>query len=312
MARRKRDYYDLLGVDKSADDAEIKRAYRELARKYHPDLNPEGAERFKEINEAYAVLSDPRERSRYDRWGHEGEGIGGVTGGFASVVDAAQEVISDVFRRTRKAKQRGRDLRYTLEVSFEEAAFGCTRTIQVPLDPTGGASGSSAATREFSVVVPPGTREGAVRMMKGEGEPGKSGGPAGDLHVIVRVKDHPSFRRDGQDVLSDLPLTFAQAALGAVIEIPTLDGPVKMRIPEGTQSGRTLRIRGRGVPRGAGKNAGRGDHLVKITVLTPTNLTARQRELLEELGRTLGELSKHEGGEKKGGLLERMRSLLDG
>lgn len=307
MARRKRDYYDVLGVDKGADDADIKRAYRELARKYHPDLNPEGAERFKEINEAYAVLSDPRERSRYDRWGHDGEGLS-VSGGFASVVDAAQEVISDVLRRTRKTKQRGRDLRYTLEVSFEEAAFGCTRTIQVPVDP----SGANPATREFSVVVPPGTREGAVRMMKGEGEPGKAGGPPGDLHVIVRVKEHPTFRREGHDVLSELPLTFAQAALGAVVEIPTLDGPVKMRIPEGTQGGRTLRLRGRGVPRGAGKNAGRGDHLVKIAVLTPTNLSAKQRELLEELGRTLGEMERASPGEKKSGLLERVRSLLDG
>ncbi|HVV86122.1 MAG TPA: DnaJ C-terminal domain-containing protein [Kofleriaceae bacterium] len=303
MARRRRDYYDVLGVDKGADEAEIKRAYRELARKYHPDLNPDGAETFKQINEAYAVLSDPRERSRYDRWGHEGEA--GV-GGFASVVDAAQEVINDVLRR-RKPKQRGRDLRYTLEVSFEEAAFGCTRTIQVPIDP----SGSNPATREFSVVVPPGTRENAVRMMKGEGEPGRSGGAPGDLHVIVRVKEHAVFKREGHDILSELPLTFPQAALGAVLEVPTLDGPVKLRIPEGTQSGRTLRIRGRGVPRGAGKNAGRGDHLVKIQVVTPTNLSARQRELLEELARTLGELSRAEPAEKKG-LLDRMRSLLDG
>ena len=307
MARRKRDYYEVLGVDKSADDADIKRAYRELARKFHPDLNPEGAETFKQINEAYAVLSSPRERSRYDRWGHA-DGESAVGGGFAAVVDAAQEVISDVFRRARKGKQRGRDLRYTLEVGFEEAAFGCTRTIKVPVDP----SGANPAMREFSVVVPPGTREGAVRMMKGEGEPGKAGGGPGDLHVIVRVKEHPVFRREGHDVHSELPLTIAQAALGAIVEIPTIDGPVKMRIPEGTQAGRSLRIRGRGIPRGAGKNAGRGDHLVRIQVVTPTNLTARQRELLEELGRTLGELTPAGAGDKKSGLLGRVRSLLDG
>lgn len=305
MARRKRDFYDVLGVDKGADEAEIKRAYRELARKFHPDLNPEGAEAFKQINEAYAVLSDGRERARYDRWGHDPDGTGSG-GGFSSMVDAAQEVINDVLRR-RKPKQRGRDLRYTLEVSFEEAAFGCTRTIQVPIDPTG----ANPATREFSVVVPPGTREGAVRMMKGEGEGGKGGAGPGDLHVIVRVKEHPTFKRDGHDIVSDLPLTFAQAALGAVIEVPTLDGPVKMRIPEGTQGGRTLRIRGRGVPRSAGKNPGRGDHLVRVSVLTPTNLSPRQRELLEELAHTLGEVSKHEPN-KKGGLLDRVRSLLDG
>ena len=306
MARRKRDYYDLLGVDKSADEADLKRAYRELARKYHPDLNPEGAETFKHINEAYAVLSDPRERSRYDRWGHDPDGSG-AGGGFSSVVDAAQEVINDVLRR-RKPKTRGRDLRYTLEVSFEDAAFGCTRTIQVPLDPTG----ANPATREFSVVIPPGTREGSVRMMRGEGEPGKSGGAPGDLHVIVRVKEHDSFKREGHDILSELPLTFPQAALGAVVEVPTLDGPVKLRIPAGTQGGRSLRLRGRGVPRSAGKNAGRGDHLVKIVMLTPTNLTARQRELLEELAQTLGEMAVREPAEKKGGLLDRVRSLLDG
>ena len=304
MAKRRRDYYDVLGVDKGAEDADIKRAYRELARKFHPDLNPEGAERFKAINEAYAVLSDPRERSRYDRWGHDPDGTGSG-GGFSSVVDAAQEVINDVLRR-RKSKTRGRDLRYTLEVSFEEAAFGCTRTIQVPVDPTG----VNPATREFSVVVPPGTREGAVRMMKGEGEGGKGGAAPGDLHVIVRVKEHEVFRREGHDVWCDLPLTFPQAALGAVLEVPTLDGAVKMRIPEGTQSGRVLRIRGRGVPRSAGKNPGRGDHLVKIAVLTPTNLSPRQRELLDELAATLGEVSKHEPGKK--GILDRMRSLLDG
>lgn len=304
MAKRRRDYYDVLGVDKGAEDADIKRAYRELARKFHPDLNPEGADRFKAINEAYAVLSDPRERARYDRWGHDPDGTGSG-GGFSSVVDAAQEVINDVLRR-RKSKTRGRDLRYTLEVSFEEAAFGCTRTIQVPVDPTG----VNPATREFSVVVPPGTREGAVRMMKGEGEAGKGGAAPGDLHVIVRVKEHAVFRREGHDIWCDLPLTFPQAALGAVLEVPTLDGPVKMRIPEGTQSGRVLRIRGRGVPRSAGKNPGRGDHLVKIAVLTPTNLSPRQRELLEELAATLGEVSKHEPGKK--GILDRMRSLLDG
>ena len=305
MARRRRDHYDVLGVDKGADEAEIKRAYRELARKFHPDLNPEGAETFKRINEAYAVLSDPRERSRYDRWGHDPDGTGSG-GGFSSVVDAAQEVINDVLRR-RKPKQRGRDLRYTLEVSFEEGAFGCTRTIQVPIDPTG----VNPTTREFSVVVPAGTREGAVRLMKGEGEPGKNGGGPGDLHVIVRVQDHATFRREGHDIWCDLPLTFPQAALGAVLEVPTLDGPVKMRIPEGSQAGQVLRIRGRGVPRSAGKNPERGDHLVKLQVMTPTNLSPRQRELLEELARTLGEVARHEPG-KKGGLLDRVRSLLDG
>ncbi len=308
MARRRRDFYDVLGVSKTADEGEIKRAYRELARTYHPDLNPGGAETFKEINEAYAVLSDVQLRARYDRWGHEGEG--GSSGGIGSVVDAVEEVLGDVLRRRRK-KQKGRDLRYTLEVSFEEAAFGCTRTIQVPNDPSQATAARPAGGhREFSVVVPPGTREGAIKMLRGEGEPGQGGATAGDLHVIVRVKAHPVFKREGHDVLCELPLTVPQAALGAVLEVPTIDGTVKMRIPEGTQTGRVFRIRGRGVPRSVGKNAPRGDQLVKVQVRTPVDLTPRQRELLEELARALGEVVPR-GEKKPGGILDKVRSLLD-
>jgi len=306
MARRRRDFYEVLGVAKTADEAEIKRAYRELARTYHPDLNPGGAETFKEINEAYAALSDAQLRARYDRWGHDGEG---GSGGLGSMVDAVEEVLGDVLRRRRK-KQRGRDLRYTLEVSFEEAAFGCTKTIQVPTDPTPPPGAPAGPTREFSVVIPPGTREGAIKMLRGEGEPGQGGAPAGDLHVIVRVKDHPLFRREGHDVLCDVPLTVPQAALGAVLEVPTIDGPVKMRIPEGSQTGRVFRIRGRGIPRSVGKNAPRGDQLVKVLVRTPTDLTPRQRELLEELARALGEVVPR-ADKKPGGILDRVRSLLD-
>lgn len=308
MARRRRDFYEVLGVNKTADESEIKRAYRELARTYHPDLNPGGAETFKEINEAYAVLSDVQLRARYDRWGHEGEG---GSGGLGSMVDAVEEVLGDVLRRRRK-KQKGRDLRYTLEVSFEEAAFGCTKTIQVPNDPTaaGRPASSPAGYREFSVVVPQGTREGAIKMLRGEGEPGVGGAPPGDLHVIVRVKEHPVFRREGHDVQCELPLTVPQAALGAVLEVPTIDGTVKMRIPEGTQTGRVFRIRGRGIPRSAGKNAPRGDQLVKVQVRTPVDLTPRQRELLEELARALGEVVPR-GEKKPGGILDKVRSLLD-
>ncbi|HUQ07566.1 MAG TPA: DnaJ C-terminal domain-containing protein [Kofleriaceae bacterium] len=308
MARRRRDFYEVLGVAKGADENDIKRSFRELARQYHPDLNPGGAEKFKEINEAYAVLGDAQLRARYDRWGHEGEGSGGL----GSVVDAVEEVLGDVLRR-RKKKQRGRDLRYTLEVTFEEAAFGCTKTIAVPVPaPEGSHSAVTASSaREFSVVVPPGTREGAIKMLRNEGEVGQGGAPPGDLHVIVRVKDHPLFRREGHDVLCDVPLTMPQAALGAVLEVPTIDGPVKMRIPESTQTGRVFRIRGRGVPRSAGKNAPRGDQLVKVIVRTPSELTARQRELFEELARALGEVVPRRDDKKSGGILDRVRSLLD-
>jgi DnaJ-class molecular chaperone len=300
-ARRKRDYYVVLGVERGATDADIKRAFRELARKHHPDVNPQDAgELFREINEAYAVLSDKDARARYDRWGHVDDGSGT---GFSAVVDAAQDLIRDVLRRRGGGRSKGRDLRYTLEVTFEEAAFGASKSIQIP-------QGEGVKPRDFTVVVPAGTKDGAVRHEKGEGEPGKNGGGPGDLHVIIRVASHATFRRDGEDVHSDHTITFTQAALGAVLDLPTLDGPVKMRVPEGTQPGRVFRIRGRGIPQASGKNAPRGDHLVHIQVEIPTELTARQRQLIEELARESGDTSVGgESGKKR--LLDRVRSLLD-
>ena len=310
MAKRKRDYYQVLGVSRDASEADIKRAFRELARRHHPDVNPENpdaGEVFREINEAYAVLSEPQSRARYDRFGAIGDGGPGVVG-FGAVVDAAQEMIGDVLRR-RRAKQRGRDLRYTLEVTFEEAAFGTSKTISVPDQPLeGGTDPGGGRRRQFTVVVPAATKDGAIKRIAGEGEPGRGGAAAGDLNVIVRVAEHPVFRRDGFDVRSEQAISFSQAALGAVIDVPTLDGKVKMRIPEGSQPGRVFRIRGKGVPHGPGKAAQRGDHLVKVTVAVPTELTPRQRELIEELARLAGE---SRPAASKKGLLDRMRSLLD-
>jgi molecular chaperone DnaJ len=295
VARRKRDYYAVLGVSRDSSEADIKRAFRELARKHHPDVNPaDGGEAFREINEAYAVLSDRDSRARYDRWGHADDSTG-----LSAVVDAAQDLIDDLFRR-RKNKQRGRDLRYTLEITFEEAAFGASKTITIP---------AGEKTRDFTVVIPPGTKEGSVKSFKGEGEAGRGGAANGDLNVNIRVAEHATFRRDGVDVHSDHTITFTQAALGAVIDLPTLDGPVKMRIPEGTQPGRIFRIRGRGIPQSAGKNAPRGDHLVHVQVAVPTELTPRQRELIEELSRVSGETDAPEPQKKR--LLDRVRSLLD-
>jgi molecular chaperone DnaJ len=308
MAKRKRDYYLVLGVNRDATDLEIKRAFRELARRHHPDVNPESPDAgdvFREINEAYAALSDPSSRARYDRFGHVGDGIAAGTGtGFGAVVDAAQEMIGDVLRR-RRVKQRGRDLRYTLEVTFEEAAFGASKTIAVPDDPNDPAS---ARRRQFTVVIPPATKDGSIKRIADEGEPGRGGAGPGDLHVIVRVAEHPVYRRDGFDVRSDCAVSFSQAALGAVIDVPTLDGQVKIRIPEGTQPGRIFRIRSKGVPHGPGKTAQRGDHLVRIAVAVPTELTPRQRELIEELAKTSGEAR---SSSSKKGLLDRVRSLLD-
>lgn len=302
MAKRKRDYYVVLGVERSASEAEIKRAFRELARQHHPDVNPQdGGEAFREINEAYAVLSDREQRARYDRWGHPDDGASGL----GAVVDAAQEMIRDVLRRGR-SKQKGRDLRYTLEVTFEEAAFGATKTIQVP--------GADGKPRDVTVVVTAGTKDGAVKQFRGEGEAGKGGAAAGDLNVIVRVAQHKRFRRDGLDVHSDHTIAFTQAALGAVLELPTLDGLIKMRIPEGTQPGRVFRIRGRGIPQASGKNAPRGDHLVHVNVEVPSELTPRQRQLIEELARESGDsgVAGVEGAEKQPKrLIDRVRSLLE-
>jgi molecular chaperone DnaJ len=296
---KRRDYYDILGVARDADEVEVKRAFRELARKYHPDVNQDDAaaeDKFKEVNEAYAVLSDGAARARYDRFGHPDDG-GGTASGIGAVVDAFDDMIGDVLRR-RRSKQRGRDLRYTLEVSFEEASFGCTKTIKVPRE--------GLTPREFSVAIPAGSREGAVKMLKGEGEPGKGGAPNGDLHVIVRIQEHPVFRREGNDVWCEIPVSVPQAALGAVIDVPTLDGKVRMRIPEGTQSGRVFRIRGRGVPRATGKSAPRGDQLVRVLVEIPTKLTAKQRELLEQLA---GETGEDVAYPQKKGFLDKVRAL---
>jgi DnaJ-class molecular chaperone len=299
MAKRKRDYYEVLGVDRNATESDIKRAFRELARKHHPDVNPVGGEQFREINEAYAVLSDREQRARYDRWGHPDDGASP----FGAVVDAAQEILNDVLRR-RRGKQKGRDQRYTLEVTFEEAAFGVSKIIQVPTE--------EGRTRDFTVVVPAGSKDGTAKVFRGEGERGKGGAAPGDLHVIVRVAEHASFRRDGFDVHSDHTVTFTQAALGAVIDLPTLDGPVKMRVPEGTQPGRMFRIRGRGIPQASGKNAPRGDHLVHVQVEIPTELTPRQRQLIEELSRERGEgHALPPGDPPKKGLMDRVRSLLE-
>jgi len=297
MARRKRDYYAVLGVARDASETELKRAFRELARKHHPDVSADNTngEAFREINEAYAVLSDRDSRARYDRWGHQDD-----AGGLSAVVEAAQEIINDVFRR-RRGKTRGRDLRYTLELSFEQAAFGVSKTIEIPA--------GEGRTREFTVVLAPGAPDGMVKTFKGEGEPGKGGAAAGDLHVSLRVAEHAVFRRDGLDVRSEQAISFAQAALGAVVEIATIDGPIKMRIPDGTQPGRVFRIRGKGLPQAAGKTSPRGDHLVQVQVEVPTELSARQRELIEELGQST--IGPRAGLPQRKRLLDRVRSLLD-
>ncbi len=300
VTRRKRDYYEVLGVDRHADESELKRAFRELARRYHPDVNPgdqHSEDRFKEANEAYAVLSDARARARYDRYGFAGVGQPSEgSQGIGSVVDIFDDLIGDILRR-RKQRRRGRDLRYTLEVSFEEAAFGCEKTIRIP---------NAGREREFTVTIPPGTKEGTVRRLRGEGERGEKSGSPGDLHVIVRIGAHPMFTREGYDVWCEVPISFPQAALGAAIQVPTLDGPVRMRVPAGTQSGRVFRMRGKGVPRAAGKSAPRGDQFVRAIVETPTQLTERQRELLQAFADEVGDTDAHP---QTRGFLDKLRAL---
>ena len=299
--KSKRDYYDVLGVGKRANESELKRAYRDLARRYHPDLNSgERAEqRFKEINEAYAVLSDAKLRQRYDRYGHSAVG-GGDSGapGFENVVDAFDDLIGDILRRRKKPKERGKDLRYTLELTLDEAAFGCEKTISIPRE--------SGRDREFVVTVPVSSKDGSIRRIRGEGSAGINGGPPGDLHVILRVKEHPVMRREGFDVWCEVPVSFTQAALGAVVAVPSLDGKVRMRVPEGTQSGRILRMRGKGVPKSSSKNAARGDHMVRIIVETPTNLSEAQRKLLERFAHESGSTVSHPQQE---GFVDKLRSL---
>jgi len=342
----KRDYYEVLGVPREADAALLKKAYRELALKYHPDQNPDNPEaeaHFKEVSEAYTVLSDPDTRSKYDRGGFgafHGGGSGVDIGGFT---DLFESLFGDLFGKKKgTGKMPGRDLRYTLELSFEEAALGVEKTIKFPAPVecgtckgtgakggeagmrTCGTCGGKGETkvqqgffslskkcptcsgtgkvigdacevckgagtvekeREFTVSIPPDAEDGATRRVAGQGEPGKRGGPPGDLNVIVRVRPHPIFKRESGVVTCEVPVSIVEATLGAVIKVPTLDGAVDMRVPAGTQSGTLFRLRGKG----AGKPNARGDAHVRLLVETPSALDAKQRELFEQLKSSLSE-----------------------
>ena len=345
MATR-RDYYEVLGVPRDADAALLKKAYRELALKYHPDQNPDNPEAeasFKEVSEAYTVLSDPDTRSKYDRGGF-GAFHGGTSGvDIGGFTDLFESLFGDLFGKKKgTGKMPGRDLRYTLELSFEEAALGVEKTIKFPAPvecgtckgtgakggdagmrscstcggkgetkvqqgffslskkcPTCSGSGKVIGDqcevckgvgtvekeREFTVSIPADAEDGATRRVAGQGEPGKRGGPPGDLNVIVRVRPHPIFKRENGVVTCEVPLSIVDAVLGAVIKVPTLDGAVDMRVPAGTQSGTLFRLRGKG----AGKPNARGDAHVRLVVETPTALDAKQRELFEQLKSSLGE-----------------------
>jgi molecular chaperone DnaJ len=360
----KRDYYEVLGVGRDADAATLKSAYRKLAHQYHPDKN-EGdkaaEERFKELTEAYAVLSDEEKRARYDRFGHAG-GASSAAGdpfgfgmGGASINDIFGDIFGEVFggggggRRTRQ-RSRGEDYRYHLELTLEEAAFGVTKRLRIPRPkpcepckgsgakagtapktcPTCGGSGEVRLTQGFfaiartchhcqgagrvitekcpacggagatrdevdvEVAIPPGVDTGTRVRSTGDGGPAPApGGQAGDLYVVIQVKEHQLFRREGTEIVCEVPVSFTQAALGATIEVPTLDGPHKLKLSPGAQTGTTVKVRGKGVP---GLNGGgRGDQHVVIFVETPTHLGKEQRELLEKFAELSGEATHPRG-----------------
>ncbi|MBV9120019.1 MAG: molecular chaperone DnaJ [Chloroflexi bacterium] len=366
-AASKRDYYEVLGVARGANDDDIKKAFRRLARQYHPDVNKEkdAEDRFKEINEAYEVLSDPQKRQLYDQFGHEGPRMGagagfGDFGNFGGFSDIFQTFFGgQAGAGQRRGPQRGADLRYNLTLSFEEAVFGAETELEIPrADTCSSCKGSGAepgtepsrcpncngtgelrrvqqsifgqfvnvvmcercqgegrvittpchecrgagrirVTKHVSLKVPAGVDTGSQIRLTGEGEAGPRGGPNGNLYVAITVKKHPYFERDGQDILYTLPINFAQAALGDEIEIPTVDGKVMLKIPAGTQSGKVMRLKDKGVPNLRG--GGRGDQHVYVKVVTPTEISAKERELLEQLR----EVSKrqpqpHENSKKEG------------
>jgi molecular chaperone DnaJ len=348
--RTQSDYYEVLAVGRTASDQEIKSAYRKMALKYHPDRNPgnkEAEDKFKQAAEAYAVLSDPDKRQRYDTYGHAGLGAGGFgfdPNAFADFGDILGDLFGfgELFGRRRGGPRRGQDLRYNLDLTFEEAAFGTETNIQIPrLEPcttcqgSGAAPGTSPTTctacggsgqvtfqqgffsvartcgrcrgsgrvvtsqckdcrgqgqvateRKLQIKIPAGVDTGSQLRVSGEGEAGTAGGPPGDLYVVVRAEEHAFFRREGAMLACEVPLSIAQAALGATIEVPTVEGgQTRLTVPEGTQSGTTFRLRGQGVPHLGAK--GRGDLHVTVRVVVPTRLNAEQRRLLGELAKTL-------------------------
>jgi len=372
MASEKRDYYEVLDIPREAGKDDIRSAYRKLARQYHPDVNkePGAAEKFKEINEAYQVLSDDDKRARYDRFGHAGLGQGDLGGFEGFGFGGLNEIFEDFFGfgtrgAARQGPSRGADLRYDLEISFEEAASGCQREIEIArleVCPDCRGSGAEPGTRpvrcpecngsgqirraqqsifgsfnnvspcprcggrgevvntpcktcrgaqrverprKLSVDIPAGVDDGMRVRLTGEGESGTFGGPAGNLYVVLHVKPHRFFRRREDDLLLNININIVQAALGAEIRVPTLNGEQKLNVPVGTQTGAVFRLRGKGIPRL--NRGGRGDELVIVNVIVPTNLDAGQKRLLTELGKTLDSEVKPE--EEKS-FFERLRESL--
>ena len=314
--QEKRDYYEVLGVDRSVSDAELKKTYRTLAKKYHPDINPgdqEAEAKFKEISEAYGVLCDPQKRQQYDRFGHAGmngngfEGFGNFGFGFDDIFESffGGSPFGRSTGRQNKGPRRGADLKYTMDIDFNEAAFGTRKEIHISrmqscstCDGSGAKAGTSPQTCKHckgtgQVRQVQSTPFGQMVNMRtcdicrGEGESGAKGGPPGDLYVNVRVKQHPIFVREGYNVICEIPITFTQAALGAELEIPTLDGKMKYDIPEGTQTGTVFRLRNKGIKHL--RSNSKGDLYVKVNVEIPTKLSGKQKEILHQFAEVSGD-----------------------
>ncbi|WP_461536108.1 molecular chaperone DnaJ [Spongorhabdus nitratireducens] len=373
----KRDYYEVLDVERGASDKEIKRAYRRMAMKYHPDRNPDdkaAEEQFKEVNEAFEILSDPQKRSAYDQYGHAGVdpnmgGHGGF-GGAGNFGDIFGDVFGDIFGgggggARANAAQRGSDLRYSLDLSLEEAVRGTNKEIRIPTlvecksclgsgakkgtkpstcgtcaghgqvrmqqgffsvqqtcpdcrgkgkivkDPCRDCHGEGLVKeyKTLAVKIPAGVDTGDRIRLAGEGEAGMNGGPAGDLYVQVEVSEHPIFQRDGKHLYCDVPISFVDAALGGELEVPTLDGRVKLKIPAETQTGKLFRLRGKGVTPVRGGST--GDLMCRVTVETPVNLTKRQKELLEELQETFESEGHSKQSPKKASFFDGVKKFFD-
>ena len=347
----KKDYYELLGVSRNASEEEIKKAYRKLALQYHPDRNPgdkQSEEKFKEVSEAYQILSDAEKRAKYDQYGHAAFGDGSPFPGGFDFTAGFEDVFGDIFGEffgggARRGRGRGDDLRYNLTLKFEEAVSGTEKKIKIPRhgpcetchgsgakagtapqtcptcrgrgqvsfqqgffsvsrtcsqchgqgtivkDPCGNCRGSGRLRNlhTLNVKIPGGVDTGSRLKLRSEGESAPAGGAPGDLYVVIQVEPHPIFIRENLDILCDVPISIAQATLGAEIDVPTLNGKVKMKIPAGTQSGKVFRMKGKGINDVQGYH--QGDQHVRVSVETPTHLTARQKELLKEFATAGGE-----------------------